>query len=58
MALICDRFGRRSGYVACCIFSLLGAGLCSGARTLNMFIVGRLFTGIGGWYVFSIFPFG
>lgn len=46
---IADRWGRKIAFVFSGFFILLGAGLASGAVNLPMLILGRFFTGVGGW---------
>lgn len=40
-------FGRRNSLIISCLWYTLGAGLCAGARSINMLFAGRFILGVG-----------
>jgi MFS family permease len=53
---VCDKWGRKAGLLWCAALSLLGGALLTGSRNISMFIVGRVFAGMGSWGFLSVTP--
>lgn len=51
---VCDRWGRKAGFIQCAVLSLFGGALLVGSRNISMFIVGRIFAGAGSCKSLSV----